>query len=50
MLAAKIPDARYLSLPSPNHLVLEQEPAWRIFLDELALFLNWERGVRSVSA
>jgi len=42
-LAARIQGARYVSLPSANHLVLEQEPAWRMFLDELAHFLNWER-------
>ena len=41
-LAAQIPGARYASLPSANHLLLEEEPAWRIFLDEVALFLNWE--------
>jgi DNA-binding winged helix-turn-helix (wHTH) protein/pimeloyl-ACP methyl ester carboxylesterase len=40
-LAAEIPDARYVSLPSANHLMLENEPAWRLFLEELGLFLNW---------
>ena len=40
-LAAEIPDARYVSLPSANHLLLETEPAWPVFLDELGLFLNW---------
>ena len=43
LLAAEIPAARYVSLPSANHLVLEEEPAWQMFLDELALFLNWKR-------
>ena len=42
-LAAGIPGARYVSLPSANHLILEEEPAWQIFLDELALFLDWKR-------
>jgi len=41
MLAAAIPGARYVSLPSANHLVLEEEPAWPLFLDEIGLFLNW---------
>ena len=45
-LAAGIPGARYVSLPSANHLILEEEPAWQIFLDELALFLDWERTRR----
>jgi pimeloyl-ACP methyl ester carboxylesterase/DNA-binding winged helix-turn-helix (wHTH) protein len=41
LLAATIPGARYVSLPSANHLMLEEEPAWSRFLDELGLFLNW---------
>jgi len=40
-LAAGIAGARYVSLPSANHLILEDEPAWSQFLEELALFLNW---------
>jgi DNA-binding winged helix-turn-helix (wHTH) protein/pimeloyl-ACP methyl ester carboxylesterase len=43
-LAAGIPGARYVSLPSANHLMLEEEPAWSLFLDELGLFLNWQRS------
>jgi hypothetical protein len=39
--AAEIPGARYVSLPSANHLMLEEEPAWSLFLEELGLFLNW---------
>ncbi len=41
LLAAEIPGARYVSLPSANHLMLEEEPAWSFFLEELGLFLNW---------
>jgi DNA-binding winged helix-turn-helix (wHTH) protein/pimeloyl-ACP methyl ester carboxylesterase len=41
LLAAAIPGARYVSLPSANHLMLEEEPAWSLFLEELGLFLNW---------
>jgi DNA-binding winged helix-turn-helix (wHTH) protein/pimeloyl-ACP methyl ester carboxylesterase len=40
-LAAGIRGARYVSLPSANHLMLEDEPAWSQFLEELGLFLNW---------
>lgn len=40
-LAAGIPGARYVSLPSANHLLLEEEPAWSLFLEELGLFLGW---------
>ena len=43
LLAAEIPGARYVSLPSANHLMLEDEPAWSMFLEELGLFLNWRR-------
>ena len=41
LLAAGIPGARYVSLPSANHLMLEDEPAWPLFLEELGLFLYW---------
>jgi TolB-like protein/Tfp pilus assembly protein PilF len=40
LLAARIPGARYVSLPSANHLMLETEPAWARFVEELDLFLN----------
>jgi pimeloyl-ACP methyl ester carboxylesterase/DNA-binding winged helix-turn-helix (wHTH) protein len=40
-VAAGIPNARYVSLPGANHLMLEEEPAWTMFLEELGLFLNW---------
>jgi DNA-binding winged helix-turn-helix (wHTH) protein/pimeloyl-ACP methyl ester carboxylesterase len=43
LLAAVIPGARYVSLPSSNHLVLEDEPAWPMFLEELGLFLGWDQ-------
>ena len=41
LLAAGIPGARYVSLPSANHLMLEEEPAWGQFLEELGIFLGW---------
>jgi pimeloyl-ACP methyl ester carboxylesterase/DNA-binding winged helix-turn-helix (wHTH) protein len=40
-IAAAIPNVRYVSLPGANHLMLEEEPAWTMFLEELGLFLNW---------
>jgi pimeloyl-ACP methyl ester carboxylesterase len=40
-LAAGIPGARYVSLASANHLILEEEPAWSMFLEELGFFLTW---------
>lgn len=41
-LAAEIPNARYVSLPSANHLLLAEEPAWQALLHELGLFLEWQ--------
>jgi pimeloyl-ACP methyl ester carboxylesterase/DNA-binding winged helix-turn-helix (wHTH) protein len=41
ILATEIPNARFVPLPSANHLLLEQEPAWRKFMEELAAFLHW---------
>src|ERR1700722_18654455 len=38
-LAATIPGARFVSLPSRNHLILEDEPAFPRFLQELRMFL-----------
>ena len=40
-MAAEIPDARYVSLPSANHLLLAEELAWPIFLTEIGSFLEW---------
>jgi class 3 adenylate cyclase/pimeloyl-ACP methyl ester carboxylesterase len=38
-LAASIPAARFVVLPSRNHLILEDEPAFPRFLEELRMFL-----------
>ena len=38
-LAALIPGARFVSLESQNHVLLEDEPAWPRFLDEVRRFL-----------
>jgi len=40
-LAASIPGSRFVPLPSRNHVVLEHESAWGIFLGELREFLRW---------
>jgi DNA-binding SARP family transcriptional activator/pimeloyl-ACP methyl ester carboxylesterase len=39
-LATLIPGARFLPLNSRNHVILEQEPAWPRFLDEVRSFLR----------
>jgi len=38
-LAALIPDSRFVTLESANHLLLEDEPAWPRFLDAVESFL-----------
>jgi pimeloyl-ACP methyl ester carboxylesterase len=38
-LASSIADARLVALDSDNHIVLEDEPAWRVFADEVRGFL-----------
>jgi DNA-binding winged helix-turn-helix (wHTH) protein/pimeloyl-ACP methyl ester carboxylesterase len=42
ILAAEIPRARFVPLSSANHLLLADEPAWRVFLEELGTFLRWQ--------
>jgi pimeloyl-ACP methyl ester carboxylesterase/DNA-binding winged helix-turn-helix (wHTH) protein len=39
MLAAMIPGARFVPLESRNHILLEHEPAWPRFADEVRRFL-----------
>lgn len=41
ILAAEIPNARFVPLSSANHILLEEEPAWGRFLEELGAFLKW---------
>jgi len=50
LLAARIPAARYVSLPSSNHLILETEPAWPMLLEEVGRFLNWAQTPASSAA
>ena len=42
ILAAEIPNAKFVPLPSANHLLLADEPAWKIFVQELGAFLGWQ--------
>ena len=39
LLASGIPGARFVPLDSPNHLLLGDEPAWRVWLDAVRPFL-----------
>ena len=40
VLASLIPDARFVPLESRNHILLETEPAWPRFLEEIDAFLG----------
>lgn len=40
LMASLIPGARFVSLQSKNHILLEHEPAWLHFLDEVQQFLQ----------
>lgn len=40
LLATLIPDSRLVPLMSKNHILLEEEPAWKRFLGELHAFLE----------
>jgi len=40
LMAARIPGARFVELPSRNHLVMAHERAWEIFTREVAGFLQ----------
>jgi DNA-binding CsgD family transcriptional regulator len=42
-LAARIPGARLVTLDSDNHITLADEPAWPVFVDEVAAFLAPDR-------
>jgi pimeloyl-ACP methyl ester carboxylesterase/DNA-binding CsgD family transcriptional regulator len=44
LLASTIPGARLVVLESSNHIVLGDEPAWRVFVDEVAAFMAEDRG------
>ena len=48
-LAALIPGARFVSLESQNHILLEHEAAWPIFLTEVEQFLSSEAAPVSES-
>jgi pimeloyl-ACP methyl ester carboxylesterase/DNA-binding CsgD family transcriptional regulator len=43
-LASTIAGARLVPLESDNHIVLEHEPAWPVFVDEVRRFLEPDQG------
>jgi pimeloyl-ACP methyl ester carboxylesterase len=44
ILAAEIPGARFVPLSTGNHIILAEEPAWRVLLEQLGAFLGWQNA------
>jgi pimeloyl-ACP methyl ester carboxylesterase len=42
-VSSSIPGARLVPLQSRNHILLSDEPAWKVFIDEVAAFLEPDR-------
>jgi pimeloyl-ACP methyl ester carboxylesterase len=40
ILAAEIKGARFVPLSGANHLLLEEEPSWNVFREEVSTFLT----------
>jgi RNA polymerase sigma factor (sigma-70 family) len=49
-LASLLPDARFVTLETDNHMLQEGEPAWEAFLSELRAFLGDEERAPAVAA
>lgn len=49
-LASRVPDARLVPLDSRNHILLADEPAWPVFLDELRAFMEPDRDQSRAAA
>lgn len=43
-LATEIPNAQLVTLESQNHIILEDEPAWAVCMDEIRRFLARQRA------
>ena len=40
LIASNLPNARFIGIPSRNHLLMADEPGWETFVSELRAFLN----------
>ena len=45
LVAARIPGAEFVELPSRNHLVINSEPAWPMFVNKVGEFMGWSKAV-----
>jgi len=43
LIASRIPNARFVPLESSNHLLLQNEPAWRRWVQEVRSFLHSDK-------
>jgi pimeloyl-ACP methyl ester carboxylesterase/DNA-binding CsgD family transcriptional regulator len=43
-VSSQIPGARLIPLDSRNHILLADEPAWKVFVDEMTAFLEPDRA------
>lgn len=50
LLASGIDGARFVALESSNHIVLGDEPAWPVFVDEVTRFIEPDRAVETTPA
>jgi pimeloyl-ACP methyl ester carboxylesterase/DNA-binding CsgD family transcriptional regulator len=48
-LASLLPDARFVTLESDNHILQEGEPAWEVFLSEVRAFLGDDERAPAVA-
>ncbi|PWT71650.1 MAG: transcriptional regulator [Proteobacteria bacterium] len=48
LVAARIPGAQFVELPSRNHNVIPSEPAWPIFVRHLGSFMGWDTKARRI--
>jgi pimeloyl-ACP methyl ester carboxylesterase/DNA-binding CsgD family transcriptional regulator len=49
-LASLLPDARFVTLESDNHILQEHEPAWEVFLAEVRAFLGDDEQEHATAA
>ena len=45
IMAAEISDSQFVSLESDNHILLEQEPAWPLFVEQVQRFLGHDQPI-----
>jgi len=50
LLAARIQGAKFVELPTCNHLVIPPEPAWDIFLEAVSEFMGWGKAEQFATA